>query len=172
LGPLNYRSLPPYLRADFERHRQEAIEAIAASRIPIVASPETWDIPIFPPDIESQVRAGEFTIRSRAEIGKTRVEYSAPGPAPPSDIAPDFNPFGRRPRFHCSYAYQYLLLNRQTQQFITPCCFMNVVPTMDPIMLEDAPFRAIWNGPQFTHVRRTLVEGPLLPNCRVCPENK
>jgi MoaA/NifB/PqqE/SkfB family radical SAM enzyme len=171
-GPLNYFSLPPYLRDDFERHRQEAIEAIAASRITIYASPESWDVPVFPPDIDAKVRAGGIPVRSRAEIGKTRFDYSAPKPAPPSDIAPDFNPFGRRPRFNCSYPYQYLLLNRQTQQFLTPCCFMNVVPTMDPIMLEDLPFRAVWNGPQFTHIRRTLVEGPLIANCRVCPENK
>ncbi|MDD1778239.1 MAG: radical SAM protein, partial [Candidatus Helarchaeota archaeon] len=49
---LNYHLLPPYLHPDFEKLRKEALAAINESKVPVLASPESWDKPIFPENIE------------------------------------------------------------------------------------------------------------------------
>jgi hypothetical protein len=86
------------------------------------------------------------------------------------DRTPVTNPFNRFAPYDCTYPYQTLLVGR-TQ--ITPCCFMNEVPGMDPIKFDGSrPFLEIWNGPQMVRVRETLAHGPLLRNCMSCPASR
>ncbi len=68
---LDYHRLPAYLHRDFEGARQRAIEAIAACKIPVEASPETWSTPIFPPEVEEQILAEPLTPREVRKSSKS-----------------------------------------------------------------------------------------------------
>jgi len=53
---LNYHLLPPYDHPDFEKLRRAAVDAIAASRVPVQADPAMWSKPLFSADLERLVR--------------------------------------------------------------------------------------------------------------------
>jgi hypothetical protein len=167
--PLNRLTLPPYLNPQFEAHRQDAIEAIAAATIPIYASPETWGLQLLPDDLEQRARSGDEPIKTRSEIAQS-VTLQNDGAAGWSGPPDHVNPFGRTAPFDCSYPYRYLLVARNQ---ITPCCFMLTPPGHKPIVFDGSrPFRETWNGPQMQFIRRTLRDGPLISNCRTCPLQK
>jgi pyruvate-formate lyase-activating enzyme len=165
-APLNRTSLPPYLHPQFEQHRQNAIDAIAAATIPIHGSPGTWHLQLLSDDLERRARTGGEPIKTRAEIARsnTLADGGVTGwSGPPESVTAAS---GRKAPFPCAYVYQYLLVAR-TQ--ITPCCFMHAPPGHEPIVFDGSkPFREIWNGPQMQFIRRTLRDGPLIPNCHVC----
>jgi Molybdenum cofactor biosynthesis enzyme len=52
---LNYHTLPPYLNPNFNNLRHIALTAIKESKVPVLASPESWDNPIFPENIEKNI---------------------------------------------------------------------------------------------------------------------
>jgi pyruvate-formate lyase-activating enzyme len=175
---LNDLALPPYLHDRFEEHRARAVAAISASKLQIWASPENWGLPVLPPTLEDEARKKTVPLRTREEIARTRLVIHearrSPDDVRVSDGVHDSpladNPFNRFAPYNCTYPYQNLLVGR-TQ--ITPCCFMNEVPGMEPIRFDGSrPFLDIWNGPQMVRVRETLAHGPLLRNCMSCPSSR
>ena len=175
---LNDLALPPYLHDRFEEHRARAVAAISGSKLQIWASPENWSLPVLSPELEEQARGKIVPLKTREEIGRTKLVIVDTGSSPDDVPAPDgiydappaHNPFNRFAPYDCTYPYQTLLVGR-TQ--ITPCCFMNEVPGMKPIKFDGSqPFREIWNGPQMIRVRETLAHGPLLRNCMSCPSSR
>jgi MoaA/NifB/PqqE/SkfB family radical SAM enzyme len=56
LPGLNYHLLAPYLHPEFYRLRQEAREAIAASRVPVQADPDVWQNKLFSPQVEELIK--------------------------------------------------------------------------------------------------------------------
>jgi hypothetical protein len=55
VGGLNYHVLPAYLHPQFDQLKEEALQAIAASHIPVTADPATWGTPIFSPDLQAAI---------------------------------------------------------------------------------------------------------------------
>jgi pyruvate-formate lyase-activating enzyme len=175
---LNDLALPPYLHPRFEEYRARAVAAIGASKLKIWASPENWSLPVLPPELDKQAREHTVSLKTREEIARTRLvipeAHKSAGDVGLTDgvydSTPGDNPFNRFAPYDCTYPYQTLLVGR-TQ--ITPCCFMNEVPGMEPIKFDGSrPFLEIWNGPQMVRVRKTLAYGPLLRNCMSCPSSR
>jgi len=175
---LNDLALPPYLHNRFDEHRARAVAAINASKLQIWASPENWSLPVLAPELETLAREKTVPLKTREEIAHTRLVIPDARPAGDNigavgdldDFTPTDNPFNRFAPYDCTYPYQTLLVGR-TQ--ITPCCFMNEVPGMEPIKFDGSrPFLEIWNGPQMVRVRKTLGHGPLLRNCMSCPSSR
>jgi pyruvate-formate lyase-activating enzyme len=175
---LNDLALPPYLHDRFEEYRARAVAAIKASKLQIWASPENWSLPVLSPELEKQAREKTAPVKTREEIAHTKLVIPDACPAAEDvravdriyDSTPGDNPFNRFAPYDCSYPYQTLLVGRTR---ITPCCFMNEVPGMEPIKFDGSrPFLEIWNGPQMVRVRETLAHGPLLRNCMSCPGSR
>lgn len=174
ISGLNYHLLPPTLNPEFHAHREAAIEAIKRAKITVYASPENWDLPILPEALMEEVTRSPPKIYSREDT----LEYARSLPEPVYiDKEPDWpgqepNPFMRTPRFDCTYVYRNLLLNRE-HFFVTPCCYMRTVPKFDPVYYDGSKdFFVTWNSPAFVELRRSLVEGPLMRHCKVCPQQK
>ncbi|WP_161957948.1 radical SAM protein [Azospirillum palustre] len=171
---LNYHTLSPVLRPDFEEEKQRAVEAIAQCRCDVYASPENWSLPILPPSVVEEAAAHPPALLSRSmalDSSRTWPEPVHDDTEPPIHAA-DPNPFRRSAPFDCTYPYYNLLLNR-TQYLVTPCCYMRQIGEQAPVyMKSDQDFFQVWNGPAFTHLRRSLTQGPLLARCQLCPENR
>jgi hypothetical protein len=79
------------------------------------------------------------------------------------------NPYGRAAPFACSYPW-YALKVLDTSRKLIPCGFMQHIMGHDDVSLAGADdFRTLWNSPAMVHLRRTLTDGPLLPECVTCP---
>jgi hypothetical protein len=71
--------------------------------------------------------------------------------------------------FACSYPWHAVKLIDQSLRVDT-CGFLHHVNGYDDIGLHGAnDFDQLWNSPVFIHLRRTLQNGPLLPECLTCP---
>ena len=182
---LNYHLLPPYDHPDFAALREVITRAMALSRVPVVGSPESWSVPVLPAEVQARVAADPPPILSRQEAlvrfkAKPRLGTTPPpgggrgrplATAPAAPFDPADNPYGRTAPFTCAYPYRHLILNYGG--YVTPCCYMESVPGHEPIHLDrGVDFGTLWNSPAMVEVRRTLAEGPLLRNCRVCPLGK
>jgi hypothetical protein len=76
---------------------------------------------------------------------------------------------GRTAPFACSYPWHAVKLIDQSLRVDT-CGFLHHVNGYDDIGLHGAnDFDQLWNSPVFIHLRRTLQNGPLLPECLTCP---
>jgi hypothetical protein len=185
---LNYHSLPPYLHPDFARHREEAQKAIAASRVHVLSSLETWDTPIFPPELEprilldppryvprGQARADKEAAHDYKEHNPVATPGDAggrprPGPLPESERGPLPNPYNRTTPFHCAFVYQNLILSDFSFRLF-PCCYLpREIPGFDFCFYDGTvDFMEVWNCPAMVELRRRLIEGPLFSYCLKCP---
>ena len=183
----NYHALPPYLHDDFARHKNEAIQAIKQSKIPVVAYPDTWDVPVFPPGIDETVRTCQLPLITREEIRNNAARTATEDPSaedrsqmlgrllPDSKSQPDGpqdNPYDRTPRYYCKFPYSNINLT-DFSYCLYPCCYMNNVPGYEHIVYDGkSDFHEIWNSPAMVMLRQSLRDGPLLSPCRHCPPNK
>jgi len=69
---LNYHLLPPYDHPDFERLRAAAVEAIAASVVPVQADPAVWGKPIFSGKLAEQIKGAPPLFVSREDALRDR----------------------------------------------------------------------------------------------------
>src|SRR4029077_20807096 len=69
---LNYHVLAPNLHPEFQRHRTEALAAIAASTVPVQAEPEMWEADIFSGPLRDEVERNPPALISRDEALKSR----------------------------------------------------------------------------------------------------
>ena len=182
---LDYHRLPPYLHADFENLRRQAVGAISNSSIPVQAAPETWSTNIFPEDVEAAILAAPLTPREvrRASKGVRRVPPPDTEALPigkvqtaenvhnvDPEIADDLleNPYNRAPPLFCPSPYTALYINGFDRN-VTPCCYMTHVPGYQPSYLrKGASFDDVWNSPAMIGLRRALNEGPLKSPCKKC----
>ncbi len=184
---LDYHRLPAYLHRDFEGARQRAIEAIAACKIPVEASPETWSTPIFPPEVEEQILAEPLTPREVRKSSKSFYREPPPDteslpigqPAAPGEMLlqlgqtevvhePLENPYDRTPPLFCPSPYTALYLNGFDRQ-MNPCCYMTRVPGHQMSYLrQGASFDDVWNSPAMIALRKSLNNGPLMQPCLKC----
>lgn len=81
---LNYHILPAYLHPDFARVKEEALAAIASAKVPVVADPASWDAPVFPPQLQSEIdrkppeiMTREQALRDKELRSRTAEVYTA-----------------------------------------------------------------------------------------------
>jgi MoaA/NifB/PqqE/SkfB family radical SAM enzyme len=171
---LDYHRLAPYLHPDFERLRDEAIDAIARSSLSVRAQPEAWSRPLFMPEFERNIATLPLTPREKRtvnyqifpvdwdrmgageELGETREEKLD-------------NRLGRAAPLYCPSPYTALYINAPDHRMI-PCVYMYDVPGHRDIHLKPSmTFDEAWNSPAMMSVRKRLHQGPLLPECLRCP---
>ncbi|HEX5271588.1 MAG TPA: radical SAM protein [Gemmataceae bacterium] len=184
LEGLNYHTLPAYLNPDFEEARAEAVAAIAASRVPVVAEPDSWSVPTFPEAVAERIRLDPPRLISKDEAkARHKVDLSAyhdeqsrhwrgrkTGAAlSDAEIYGTENPFDRSPGYGCIDVYSVLHLN-DFLYVLRPCCYMENPPGYEFIHYDGSyPFFEAWNSPAMVEIRRTLRDGPLLTWCKRCP---
>jgi molybdenum cofactor biosynthesis enzyme MoaA len=178
-GPpgLNYHALSPSLRPDFEQLAGEARAAIAASRVAVVAQPETWGEDCLTAEVRAEIVAAPPPLVSRAEAVRehaTRHDYDERGARAVGrhiEYVDDLqaNPYGRRAPLGCSFVYTQLITTKLTMEMY-PCCYMTKVPGHEPLVLSaDRPFREFWNSEAMVNLRTRLASGPLYQACATCP---
>ena len=183
---LNYHLLPAYKAPDFERHAAEAREAIAQSRVPINADPDSWVNPLFPPELEAKYKTEpprtysrddakrELVSDRRLEVNqlmsiKTRGERS---PVGAEELVFETRKGDRKSWYQCWDVYNILHMN-DFYFFLRPCCYMERTPGFEWIKYDGSyPFMEAWNSPAMVHLRRSLRDGPLVNMCTLCPEQK
>jgi MoaA/NifB/PqqE/SkfB family radical SAM enzyme len=178
---LNYHELPPYDHPDYERHKGEALRAIAASTVPVTADPESWDTRVFPAEVEAAFKADPPPSRSRAEVLRdpaVRQYYASQEKLlKPSrgelvgfiDDRDGDNPYGRTPRFNCRAPYYFLYINDFSYN-MSPCCYMGKVPGHAGVTYDGSfDFFEAWNSPAMVALRTRLRDGPLFRMCGRCP---
>jgi hypothetical protein len=69
---LNYHVLSPNLHPEFERHKAEALAAIAASEVPVNAEPEMWDADVLAGPLRDEVARNPPKFISREEALRDR----------------------------------------------------------------------------------------------------
>jgi pyruvate-formate lyase-activating enzyme len=182
---LNYHLLPPYLHPDFQQYRAASIRAIEQSNVRVEADPNTWDTPIFPPQLAQQFAEKPPSIVHRQEARKsaevatsfaiTQSKFSEDELR--KQIARDLrfeednheNPYNRHPRFQCRFIYYNLNINDFVYR-LNPCCYMERVPGFDQVYYDGkGDFLGYWNSAPLVELRRSLVGGPLYSHCRKCP---
>jgi pyruvate-formate lyase-activating enzyme len=178
---LNYHRLPPYLHPEFQRLREQAVAAIAAARIAVLASPETWSTPIFPETLEKTLHTIPLTVRAeRPPTNRRGVEQTDElpigqiDPANPALHGPYLgneteNPYGRKPPQRCPSPYTSVYVNGLDRQ-TNPCCYMEQIPGYQLMYLKKGtPFEVLWNSPAMVALRESLRKGPLMGPCLKCP---
>jgi MoaA/NifB/PqqE/SkfB family radical SAM enzyme len=68
---LDYHRLAPYLHPEFNRLRDEAIAAIARSRLSVRTEPEAWSRPLFTSELESKIANLPLTPRDKRTVKYT-----------------------------------------------------------------------------------------------------
>jgi hypothetical protein len=185
-GPqgLNYHILPPYLNPEFEKARAEAVEAIAKSRVRVVADPESWSAPIFPKKVAERLLLDPPRLISKEEAKahhkldlkefkdeKARQWRGRKGGRELTDeeIYGTENTFGRQSGYGCLDVYSIFHLN-DFLYLLRPCCYMEHPPGYEYIRYDGSyDFFEAWNSPAMVEIRRSLRDGPLLSWCKRCP---
>ncbi len=179
IAGLNYHLLSPSLLPDFERLKGEALEAIARSRVPVEAAPETWGEDALPAKARAAVTANPPPVYARRDAMSdpairalyqdARENVAGRGePVAPAAFS-DRNPYGRQAPFDCGFVYQQFISTQLTFRLV-PCCYMTDVPGHKPVVFDGTrPFMEYWNAPAFVQLRRSLKTGPLYDNCKTCP---
>jgi hypothetical protein len=87
----------------------------------------------------------------------------------PNLLKPVANPYHRYAPFSCSYPW-YALKILDPSQRLYPCSFIHHIKGHEDVGLQgSSDFGQLWNSPAMVHLRRTLEEGELLPECITCP---
>jgi hypothetical protein len=176
---LNYHLLPPYLHPQFKTLAEQLRTEIARSSIRIEAYPDSWERPIFSPEVALHLEAkkpkivmreeaiADRTIRAAYKSSVKEIRGRGEFLHDVGDEGP--NPYDRRPRFDCRFVYHNLNCTELSYRLI-PCCYMADVPGFKPVVFDGkVDFFDYWNSPAFVSLRRRLRNGPLFPACKTCP---
>jgi hypothetical protein len=179
---LNYHLLPPKLHPEFATHADRAVAAIAKSRVPVEAQPETWASDTIPQTLRDAVDRSPPPITQRSDAIKnksirtkhqmeqsTRVKQGIFGRKIDDVFDLTDNPYGRTAPFPCRFVYQNLITTQLTMEMF-PCCYMYQIPGHQALVLEpEHPFMTYWNSDAMVNLRRRLRRGPLFQACATCP---
>jgi len=182
---LNYHLLPPYLHSEFEKHAEEAKQAMAESRANIVTDVASWGAPVLSQGLANLVQLQPPSVVERKDALRdpsVREAYArfyddVRGAGQPlrepgrnADIFEDgTNPFHRKPPYNCHFVYHDFIINDFNLRLI-PCCYMSSVPGFEVIRFDGTrPFMEYWNSPAFVTLRTRLQQGTLYGACKKCP---
>jgi MoaA/NifB/PqqE/SkfB family radical SAM enzyme len=178
---LNFHLLPPYEHPDYPSLKANAVAAIHASSVPVQVDIDSWDVSIFPPDVERTLRVQTLPIVSRDEAVRNRQlretwrsqpKYHEKTSGRVLEEVLDFdgiNPFGRTTPFACRAPYRHLYINDFSFN-LSPCCYLPGVPGSEPaVYAGSGRFMEAWNSDALVTLRRRLSDGPLFNMCTKCP---
>jgi MoaA/NifB/PqqE/SkfB family radical SAM enzyme len=178
---LNFHVLPPYEHPDYTALKANAVAAIGASAVPVQVDTDSWDVSIFPPDVEHTLRMQTLPVVSRDEALKSRqlretwrnqAKYQTRTAGRVLEDVLDFdgnNPFGRTTPFACRAPYRHLYINDFSFN-LSPCCYLPGVPGSEPVLYGGSgTFMEAWNSEALVALRRRLRDGPLFNMCTKCP---
>lgn len=170
-GEAELETLVPWAHPDFARLQRDAVAAIAGAKVKIYGDPSQWGLHLQSATVPEGADREAYiaAVRDDPPLSRARGEALPPGSDLDAWRAPVVNPYGREAPFACSYPW-YALKVLDTSRKLIPCGFMNRVIGHEDISLAGADdFRTLWNSPAMVHLRRTLVDGPLVPECVTCP---
>ncbi len=159
-----YKELPPYLHSDFDRLREEAVEAIFSSDLDLYAEPEQWGKDVFLPDSPVEgVAAGHKEIcQEVSTCGERTMGEDARGWVTP--------PKGKLPLI-CNYPFR-TLMDSKASNIQSVCSFIEKLPGYNEIALDlkNRDFhKDIWNAEAYQALRRSLIRGPKITDvCMQC----
>lgn len=178
---LNYHTLPPYEHPDYDALKARAVAAITASDVSVQVDTDSWDVPVFPPAFQEQLRRAPARFVTRDEALSSRSlrqmyhalpKYQAKSGGRLMDEVLDFdgvNPLGRVPPFACRAPYRHLYINDFSFN-MSPCCYLSKVPGAEPVMYDGGgSFMDAWNSEALVALRTRLRDGPLFNMCTKCP---
>ncbi len=171
---LNYHLLSPIFLPDFAKHKDRALQAIEASRVPVEAAPETWDKDNLPEKIRKEVTENPPAFVERRDVLRNKEYRKRPvlsGDGRFQSYVDDLNEniYGREAPFSCGFIYHNMISTR-TDYEVIPCCYMRTVPGHERVVLgKERPFHQYWNSDAFVALRTRLREGPLFQACARCP---
>ena len=184
---LNYHTLAAADHLECQRLVDEGRKAIQESAVPVDADPDSWALPVFSPDdaeyleqnppkeLERDEARRDPDVRKFYDAKFARSAFGAfrgrplPEKVSERELYGVRDPFERSPRLHCTYPYYNLNLNDFEFKMV-PCCHTDAVPGFELNYFDgSSDFFEAWNTPAFVELRRSLVQGPLLKPCKVCP---
>jgi MoaA/NifB/PqqE/SkfB family radical SAM enzyme len=178
---LNYHLISPTLHPNQERLFDEILEKVNNSTINIISQPETWKAQLFGDKVQKLIETKwdeiKFISREEAVASKdirTNFKEQNKNIAGNGSVTntvvhnESYNPYDRNPKFDCKFVY-HKLLSFETNLRLSPCCYMVNVPGHEPIVIKDSNFKSYWNADAMVNLRKSLNNGPLFENCKICP---
>jgi hypothetical protein len=166
-----FKSYPAWSHPEVAYWQDRARETIAKVKVKVFGDPDQWSVPLhtaeLPPDADrTSWRASAI---NDPPFIRTKGDPLPEGSTQDNWRRPAANPYGRTVPFACSYPWYAVKLIDQSLR-VDACGFLQHVKGHDDIGLHGADdFAQLWNSPALTHLRQTLQNGPLLPECLTCP---
>jgi glutamate-1-semialdehyde aminotransferase/MoaA/NifB/PqqE/SkfB family radical SAM enzyme len=170
-GDRDLETLVPWAHPDFACLQANAVAAIAQAKVKIYGDPSQWGLRLQSAALPDGASREDYiaAVRDDPELAFTKGDRLPPGSTVDDWRRPVDNPYGRAAPFACSYPW-YALKVLDTSRKLIPCGFMQHIMGHEDVSLAGADdFRTLWNSPAMVHLRRTLTDGPLLPECVTCP---
>jgi hypothetical protein len=151
--------------------QNRARETIGKAKVKVYGDPDQWSVPLHRAELPPGTDRTEWfaSVVNDPPLIRTKGDPLPEGSALDDWRPPATSPYGRTAPFACSYPWHAVKLIDQSLRVDT-CGFLHHVNGYDDIGLHGAnDFDQLWNSPVFIHLRRTLQNGPLLPECLTCP---
>ncbi len=164
-------TLVPWAHPDFARLQADAVAAISQAKVKIYGDPSQWGLKLQSATLpEGATREAYIAaVRDDPPLAFTKGDPLPAGSDGDAWRRPVDNPYNRLAPFACSYPW-YALKVLDTSRKLIPCGFLQHIQGHEDVSLAGADdFRTLWNSPAMVHLRRSLTDGPLLPECVTCP---
>ncbi len=166
-----FLSLPAWSHPDIEYWKERASDAIAKTTVQVYGDPGQWGIRLQSAALPANTDRATLvaSVREDPPIAMTKGDPLSSDSTHDDWRTPVENAYQRSAPFACSYPW-YALKILDTSKRIYPCSFIHHIMGFDDVGLHGSNnFFELWNSPAMLHLRRTLHEGPLLPECVTCP---
>jgi pyruvate-formate lyase-activating enzyme len=168
--PERFKAYPAWSHPEVAYWQDRAREAIGKVKVKVYGEPDQWSVPLhtaaaLPPGAD---RTQWFA----STINESPLVRTKGDPLPEGSTdnwrPPEINPYGRTSPFACNYPWHTVKLLDESLR-VDVCAYLHHVKGHDDIGLHGADdFAQLWNSPALVHLRDTLQNGPLLPECLTC----
>jgi len=166
-----FKAYPAWSHPEVAYWQDRARESIEKVKVQVFGDPDQWSVPLHRAELRPGVDRTEWvaSVVQEPPFIRTKGDPLPEGSNHDDWRQPATNPYGRTAPFACSYPWHAVKLIDQSLRVDT-CGFLQHVKGHDDIGLHGADdFDQLWNSPAFVHLRHTLQNGPLLPECLTCP---
>jgi hypothetical protein len=166
-----FKSFPAWSHPEVAYWQQRAREAIGKAKVKVFGDPDQWSMPLHSAELPANTDRAFLlaSVRNEPSFVRTKGDALPGGSDHDNWRPPSTNPYNRAAPFPCSYPWHAVKLLDQSLRVDT-CGFLQHVKGHDDIGLHGADdFAQLWNSPAMVHLRHTLQNGPLLPECLTCP---
>jgi MoaA/NifB/PqqE/SkfB family radical SAM enzyme len=168
--PEKFKAFPAWSHPEVGHWQDRARDTIDKVKVNVYGDPNQWSVPLHTADVPPADRTELLaSVRVDPPLVRTKGDPLPDGSTYDNWRRPQTDPYGRTAPFACSYPWYAVKLIDQSLRVDT-CGFLHHVKGHDDIGLHGADdFSQLWNSPAFIHIRQTLQNGPLLPECLTCP---